>query len=120
MTTIEQLTDRKTYPPITCQPWCAYGDGHPHEDTLDQTCVGIEQRVTLHLSEKTNDEREREGDSPNWQHDYLTVYPHKRFAHEPDVFLGKGEMHTAEMTPDEAHELGTALLEAVAQIRGQA
>jgi hypothetical protein len=32
-------TDRPTMPPIACQPWCRYGDGHP--DTYhaeDQEC----------------------------------------------------------------------------------
>jgi hypothetical protein len=34
--------------PITCQPWCKYGDGHPNEiSRLDQTCYSEEQVVPL-------------------------------------------------------------------------
>jgi hypothetical protein len=34
--------------PITCQPWCEEGDGHPHEKVReDQCCCGVERRVLL-------------------------------------------------------------------------
>jgi hypothetical protein len=34
--------------PITCQPWCEEGDGHPRESVReDQCCYGVEHRVLL-------------------------------------------------------------------------
>jgi hypothetical protein len=111
------LHDRQTSPPITCQPWCESGDGHPHEVVTDQCCNGIEHRVPLHLTEMRD--VAVIGAEPDWQHDYLTVYPQKWFAREPVVFLGQGETTGVMMTPDEARQLAAELLDAVAQISGQ-
>jgi hypothetical protein len=34
--------------PISCQPWCRQGDGHPDERVReDQWCLGVEHRVLL-------------------------------------------------------------------------
>src|SRR5450631_4225614 len=108
------MPDLPTYAPITCQPWCQYGDGHTSEEPGDQMCSGIERRVPLYLTEMTNGACP--GEEPRWAHDFLTVYPEKLFGREPTLFLGRGELPGASLTLDEARQVATELLFAVTQI----
>lgn len=42
------ITERKTLPPIQCQPWCVYQDGHAGEvHREDQNCYGDSLRVEM-------------------------------------------------------------------------
>ena len=120
MTTTATIVDilHPNSPPITCQSWCQYGDGHTDDLVINQSCFGIEHRVPLHLTKMTNEAGP--GEEPDWQHEYLTVYLEKLFAHEPTVCLGRGELSGVMMTTDEAHKLALNLLFVVAQISGQA
>jgi hypothetical protein len=111
------MPDLPTSAPITCQPWCEYGDGHTDEMPGEQMCSGIERRVLLHLAQKAKGGFP--GHEPRWAHDFLTVYPEKLFGGEPTVFLGRGEAAGASLTLDEARQVATELLFAVTQIEEQ-
>ena len=48
-------TTRRTYPPITCRPWCIDGDGHADEHPEDQRCASGWETVPLALNRKWSD-----------------------------------------------------------------
>lgn len=98
--------------PITCQPWCRQGDGHPDERVHeDQWCLGVEHRVLL-STEPT--ELLSEG---RMEQQHLTTYL-LRQANDtrPRVFIGHGEGSGKSATLEEARRFA---LELLAQVDGQ-
>lgn len=45
-------TPRQAFPPITCQPWCIDGDGHPDEHPEDQWCESEWHNMPMPLARK--------------------------------------------------------------------
>jgi len=107
--------DSITPTPITCQPWCLDGDGHPGATFVDdQWCHGRERRVPLSLEAPVllaDETREPE---------YVMVHAGKYPGEEPRVHLDKGEMPVAQLLPDEAESLARQLLIVAAQIHDAA
>ena len=99
--------------PITCQPWCQNGDGHPDEKMReDQSCLGVEHRV--HLSTEPTELLSDE--STEQQH--LTTYL-LRQANDtaPRVFIGHGKGSGKSATLEEARRFA---LEILARVDGHA
>jgi hypothetical protein len=103
-------TERRTLPPVTCEPWCVDGDGHPDEVFHDdQWCRTDETSVLL-----TRDYRDHE--SGETEVDFIAVSLQRFPGRVPEVSL----RHTAPdddamLTPAEARGLA-ALLTATADL----
>ena len=92
--------------PISCQPWCEHGDGHPHEKVReDQWCFGVEHRV--HLS--TEPEMLMSDGSKEQQH--LNTYLLRQADDTaPRVFIGHNEAPGRLATLDEPWQFALEIL----------
>ena len=100
--------------PITCQPWCAAGDGHPNQRYReDQCCYGIQQRVGL-LSEPM----EVVGNGSTEQQ-YLNTYVMQPADDTtPRIFIGYNDAPGRPATPTEAQRFADAILALVEGLEG--
>ena len=92
--------------PITCQPWCESGDGHPDQRLReDQCCFGPEHRVPL-----SHEPDELFGEASTEQQ-YLNTYL-MRLADDkaPRVFIGYNEAPGRSATMDEARRFALEIL----------
>jgi len=92
--------------PITCQPWCEAGDGHPNQRLReDQCCFGPEHRVPL-----SHEPDELFGEASTEQQ-YLNTYL-MRLADDtaPRVFIGYNEAPGRPATLDEAWRFALEIL----------
>jgi len=92
--------------PISCQPWCRDGDGHPHERVReDQWCVGVEHRVSL----STEPAEAPSGGGP--VQPYLNTYL-LRHANDtaPRLFVGYGAHSGKSATLEEARRFALEIL----------
>ena len=99
-------TERVTLPPVTCQPWCMYGDGHPAEIfRADQWCRS--EDVTTEL---VRDYRHRDGTKEVDSVAVFTVlFPGRTVEVAIDHFASDDEMF---MSPAEARAIASALIAA--------
>ena len=93
-------------PPVVCEPWCKDGSGHTDAHFPgDQWCTSEDEaRVPL------TREKLVEVESDQWELDYLAVYASREREGRPYVNLHRGEGLGVQMTPEEALELGEALI----------
>jgi hypothetical protein len=99
--------------PITCQPWCESGDGHPGPSLRDgQSCLGVEHKVTL-----STESTELMADGSTGQ-GYATTYlmQHTDFA-TPRVFIGHDDADGAVATLEEARRFALEILSLVDEQR---
>ena len=84
--------------PITCQPWCESGDGHPGQSLRDgQSCLGVEHKVTL-----STEPTELMASGSTGQ-GYATTYLMQHADHAtPRVFIGHDDADGALATLEEA------------------
>lgn len=98
--------------PITCQPWCETGDGHPHQRSReDQCCFGLEHRISL-----SDEPAELMGDASTEQQ-YLNAYL-MRLADDtaPRVLIGYNEAAGRPATADEARRFAHEILALVNEL----
>ena len=99
-------TERATLPPVTCFPWCQYGNGHG-DDVLpeDQACISVPMWVPGSLlrpdPEDTSGERE-----------YVAVHAQAwaNGALPTMIHIGQGENYGLEVTTAEARQVAAALI----------
>lgn len=98
--------------PITCEPWCEAGDGHPNMRLReDQCCLGLEHRVGL-----SHEPTELFGEGSTEQqylNTYLMRHPDEK---EPRVFIGYNEAPGRPATVDEARRFAHEILALVARL----
>ena len=105
--------ERATLPPVTCFPWCQYGNGHGDEThTDDQTCFTAETHIPGALlvhDPGCEDEEE-----------YVTVHAMAWAAgHRPtEIQVGRGEDIGMQLTIDEAAQVARAILRTIATVDG--
>jgi hypothetical protein len=97
-----------TVPPVTCEPWCIYGDGHP--DCVlaeDQTCYTEEMIVavpTYYPSVK--------GSGETYFSEIVDVYAAQTSGSPAHVDLSLGESDTLKLSLSEARSIAAALIAA--------
>jgi hypothetical protein len=96
--------------PITCQPWCEHGDGHPnHRLREDQCCSGVEHRV--HLSTEPT---MLMSDGSTQQQHLNTHLLRQADDAAPRVFIGHDDGYGKSATLDEARRFALEILARVA------
>ena len=101
-------TDQTTLPPVTCTPWCQYGDGHPREFMAeDQSCFTADTHISasLHDPVEMNDGTT----APEWVSVYGQAWHHGM---APEIHLGQGEDGGMRLTVSEARQVAAALIAA--------
>jgi hypothetical protein len=95
--------------PVTCQPWCEFGDGHPAEGfSGDQVCYSPEVRTSLSLHAPIRCVGGRR------DADYVGVLASARPREGPQVELAYREWPSVVLTADEARRLMAGLRYAIA------
>jgi len=99
--------------PITCQPWCESGDGHPGQSLRDgQSCLGVEHKVTL-----STEPTELMASGSTGQ-GYATTYLMQHADHAtPRVFIGHDDADGALATLEEARRFALEILTLVDEQR---
>jgi hypothetical protein len=83
----------ETLPPVQCQPWCEYQDGHANEGLVeDQFCSSVELQVPLSFEQRTGLEA-------------LTVYASQAPGEDARVVLCATYHVALHLTLAETHQL---------------
>lgn len=102
-------------PPVTCEPWCYDGNGHTDATSMaDQLCFTDEIRVPL-----TREKLVQMIDD-SWALDFMQVYAAREAEGRAHAVLSHGDLNGVELTPQEARQLGEALVRFSDMIENQA
>ncbi|MEP7193372.1 MAG: hypothetical protein ABI903_10940 [Actinomycetota bacterium] len=102
--------------PVSCQPWCEAGDGHPNMRLReDQCCFSVEHRVQLSL-----EPTEMFGEGSTEQQYLNTYLMRSADDKEPRVFIGYNEAPGRPATMNEAREFAHKILALIGDVEAQA
>lgn len=106
---------RNPLPPVTCWPFCTYGDGHPgsfhHED---QACYSKDRRTTATLYPP---QEYFSATGTRWEPEFLAVYAMGTHDGTPNrVVVRVGDADGIDMTAAEARMIASFLFAAIDEI----
>ena len=98
-------TEIRQLPPITCQPWCEDGDGHPNEIfPEDQWCMSAEQTVQVSHYPSFK------GPDGVFAPEEVTVYASQHQVAAGTVTVSLGGADTLLLSPAEARAIAAAMI----------